>query len=54
MLASRLWPAAAAQAALVIGFFSIPVGGVYFIRQTLAFSQMFHAYAFQLTWRWMR
>ena len=30
-------------AALVIGFFSIRVSGVYFIMLTLAFSQMFHA-----------
>jgi branched-chain amino acid transport system permease protein len=46
-----LLPAAAgALAALVIGFFSIRVGGVYFIMLTLAFSQMFHAYAFQTAW----
>ena len=46
-----LLPAAAsAIAALVIGFFSIRVGGVYFIMLTLAFSQMFHAYAFQTGW----
>ena len=46
-----LLPAAAsALAALVIGFFSIRVGGVYFIMLTLAFSQMFHAYAFQTGW----
>ena len=32
---------AAAAAALVIGFFSIRVSGVYFIMLTLAFSQMF-------------
>ena len=37
-------------AALVIGFFSIRVGGVYFIMLTLAFSQMFHAYTFQIAW----
>lgn len=46
-----LVPAAvAALAALVIGFFSIRVGGVYFIMLTLAFSQMFFAYAFQVAW----
>ena len=51
VLASLVWPAAAAAlAALVIGFFSIRVGGVYFIMLTLAFSQMFHAYAFQVAW----
>ena len=37
-------------AALVIGFFSIRVSGVYFIMLTLAFSQMFHAYTFQVSW----
>ena len=42
--------AAAGLAALVIGFFSIRVGGVYFIMLTLAFSQMFHAYTFQVSW----
>ncbi|OGL12672.1 MAG: hypothetical protein A3I14_11750 [Candidatus Rokubacteria bacterium RIFCSPLOWO2_02_FULL_73_56] len=41
---------AAAAAALVIGFFSIRVSGVYFIMLTLAFSQMFFAYAFQAAW----
>jgi branched-chain amino acid transport system permease protein len=41
---------AAVAAALVIGFFSIRVSGVYFIMLTLAFSQMFHAYAFQVAW----
>jgi branched-chain amino acid transport system permease protein len=41
---------AAGLAALVIGFFSIRVGGVYFIMLTLAFSQMFHAYTFQVAW----
>jgi len=51
MLASLGWPAlAAALAALVIGFFSIRVGGVYFIMLTLAFSQMFYAYAVQVAW----
>ena len=44
----RRWPAA--LAALVIGFFSIRVSGVYFIMLTLAFSQMFYAYAFQAAW----
>jgi len=43
-------PLAAALAALVIGFFSIRVGGVYFIMLTLAFSQMFYAVAFQAAW----
>jgi branched-chain amino acid transport system permease protein len=41
---------AAALAALAIGFFCIRVGGVYFIMLTLAFSQMFYAYAFQVAW----
>ena len=41
---------AAGLAALVIGFFSIRVSGVYFIMLTLAFSQMFHAYTFQVAW----
>jgi branched-chain amino acid transport system permease protein len=51
MLASLVWPAlAAALAALVIGFFAIRVSGVYFIMLTLAFSQMFYAYAFQVAW----
>jgi branched-chain amino acid transport system permease protein len=50
-LAALVWPAlAAALAALAIGFFSIRVSGVYFIMLTLAFSQMFHAYAFQVAW----
>jgi branched-chain amino acid transport system permease protein len=50
-LAALLLPAAAAAlAALVIGVCSIRVGGVYFIMLTLAFSQMFHAYAFQMAW----
>jgi branched-chain amino acid transport system permease protein len=43
MLASGL-------AALVIGFFSTRVSGVYFIMLTLAFSQMLYAYAFQNPW----
>ena len=42
--------AAAALAALVIGFFSTRVRGVYFIMLTLAFSQMLYAYAFQASW----
>ncbi len=41
---------AAALGALVIGFFSIRVSGVYFIMLTLAFSQMFYAYTFQVAW----
>jgi len=41
---------AAALAALVIGFFSTRVRGVYFIMLTLAFSQMLFAYAFQASW----
>lgn len=41
---------AAALAALVIGFFSIRVSGVYFIMLTLAFSQMFYAVTFQVAW----
>jgi len=50
-LAALVWPAlAAALAALAIGFFSIRVSGVYFIMLTLAFSQMFYAYAFQMAW----
>lgn len=51
VLAALVAPAgAAALAALAIGFLSIRVGGVYFIMLTLAFSQMFHAYAFQAAW----
>jgi branched-chain amino acid transport system permease protein len=51
LAAALLYPAlAAAVAALVIGFFSIRVSGVYFIMLTLAFSQMFYAYAFQASW----
>jgi branched-chain amino acid transport system permease protein len=42
--------AAAALAALVIGYFSIRVSGVYFIMLTLAFSQMFYAVTFQVDW----
>ena len=41
---------AAGVSALVIGFFSIRVSGVYFIMLTLAFSQMFYAVAFQAAW----
>jgi branched-chain amino acid transport system permease protein len=41
---------AAALAALVIGYFSIRVSGVYFIMLTLAFSQMFYAVTFQVGW----
>ncbi len=41
---------AAGLTALVIGFFSIRVSGVYFIMLTLAFSQMFYAYTFQVSW----
>jgi branched-chain amino acid transport system permease protein len=51
LVAALAYPAvAAAVAALVIGFFSIRVSGVYFIMLTLAFSQMFYAYAFQVSW----
>jgi branched-chain amino acid transport system permease protein len=51
LIAGLVLPAAAAGlAALVIGFFSIRVSGVYFIMLTLAFSQMFHAYTFQVSW----
>ncbi|MGH7275739.1 MAG: branched-chain amino acid ABC transporter permease [Candidatus Rokuibacteriota bacterium] len=50
-LSALVFPAlAAALAALVIGFFSIRVSGVYFIMLTLAFSQMFYAYTFQVAW----
>ena len=41
---------AAAVAALMIGYFSIRVSGVYFIMLTLAFSQMFYAVTFQVGW----
>jgi branched-chain amino acid transport system permease protein len=37
-------------AALLIGYLSIRVSGVYFIMLTLAFSQMFYAVAFQAPW----
>ena len=51
LLSALVLPAlAAGLAALVIGFFSIRVSGVYFIMLTLAFSQMFYAYAFQVSW----
>lgn len=50
-LAALILPTlASAAAAAVIGFLSIRVGGVYFIMLTLAFSQMFWAYAFQAAW----
>ena len=50
-VSALLWPAlAAAAAALVIGILSIRVSGVYFIMLTLAFSQMFYAYTFQVGW----
>jgi len=50
-LSALVLPAlAAAACALVIGFFSIRVSGVYFIMLTLAFSQMFYAVAFQAAW----
>src|SRR5215813_12919475 len=51
LVSALLLPAlAAAAAAIVIGFFSIRVSGVYFIMLTLAFSQMFYAVAFQAAW----
>lgn len=51
VLAALVVPAlVTAAAAVVIGFFSIRVSGVYFIMLTLAFSQMFYAYAFQAAW----
>jgi branched-chain amino acid transport system permease protein len=51
LLAALVLPAlAAGLAAVVIGFFSIRVSGVYFIMLTLAFSQMFYAYTFQVSW----
>ena len=51
LVSALLLPAAAAAlGALVIGFFSIRVSGVYFIMLTLAFSQMFYAVAFQAAW----
>jgi branched-chain amino acid transport system permease protein len=51
LLGALLVPAAAAAlAALVIGYLSIRVGGVYFIMLTLAFSQMLHAAAFTTPW----
>ncbi|HEX6079133.1 MAG TPA: branched-chain amino acid ABC transporter permease [Methylomirabilota bacterium] len=51
LVSALLLPAVAGGlAALAIGFFSIRVSGVYFIMLTLAFSQMFHAYTFQVSW----
>jgi len=51
LLTGLVLPAAvSAVAALVIGFFSIRVSGVYFIMLTLAFSQMFYAVTFQAAW----
>jgi branched-chain amino acid transport system permease protein len=51
LVAGLVLPAAAAAvAALIIGYFSIRVSGVYFIMLTLAFSQMFYAVAFQAAW----
>src|SRR5260370_16021878 len=51
LVSALLLPAlAAAVGALVIGFFSIRVSGVYFIMLTLAFSQMFYAVTFQAAW----
>ena len=51
LVSALVLPALAAGfAALVIGFFSIRVSGVYFIMLTLAFSQMFYAYTFQVAW----
>jgi len=48
LTSALLLPAAvAAVGALLIGYFSIRVSGVYFIMLTLAFSQMFYAVAFQ-------
>jgi branched-chain amino acid transport system permease protein len=50
-LAALVLPAlVAGLAAVLIGFFSIRVSGVYFIMLTLAFSQMFFAYTFQSAW----
>jgi branched-chain amino acid transport system permease protein len=51
LLSALAWPAlAAAGIALLIGLLSTRVSGVYFIMLTLAFSQMFYAYAFQAAW----
>jgi branched-chain amino acid transport system permease protein len=51
LISALVLPAlAAGLTALVIGFFSIRVSGVYFIMLTLAFSQMFYAYTFQVSW----
>ena len=50
-LSALVLPAlAAGLAALLVGYFSIRVSGVYFIMLTLAFSQMFFAYTFQSAW----
>jgi len=51
LLSALVLPAlVTAVAALIIGFCSIRTSGVYFIMLTLAFSQMFFAYAFQAAW----
>jgi branched-chain amino acid transport system permease protein len=51
LLSALVLPAlVTAVAAFVIGFCSIRTSGVYFIMLTLAFSQMFYAYAFQAAW----
>ncbi len=51
LLSALVLPAlVAALAALLIGLCSIRTSGVYFIMLTLAFSQMFYAYAFQSAW----
>jgi branched-chain amino acid transport system permease protein len=51
LVAGLVLPAlAAGVAAVVIGFFSTRVSGVYFIMLTLAFSQMFYAVTFQAPW----
>src|SRR4029077_15730732 len=50
LVSALVLPAVAAGlAALLIGFFSIRVSGVYFIMLPLAFSQMFHAYTFKVS-----
>jgi len=51
LLSALVLPAVVtAVAAVAIGFCSIRTSGVYFIMLTLAFSQMFYAYAFQNAW----
>ena len=51
VLSALVLPAlAAGVVAWLIGILAIRVSGVYFIMLTLAFSQMFHAYAFQVAW----